>query len=290
MRFALAGGTVALVYLTTTTVLAEVLGVPFQAALATGFAVGLCVHFTLQRLFVWRDRDAYALALHHQLARYLILAAVQYGVTAASTAVLPSALGVSSEAVYVPTVLAVTAANFLIFRNRVFHRLAAPADAQRVGDGGWDQGPIPVGTCRPDGIGPNLVPMSAGMERAWRLGAPSGDLEEALTAFIARKLMKVTRQTDAVMEVRHGSTLAIDLGGTLDWLPIRARIWHGPEADGGTRVQAHIQPRGRPRIVRRQQIADRYQTKMSSWLEQLDATLRATAAEVQEITPVHDEH
>jgi putative flippase GtrA len=135
VRFAIAGGTVALVYLTTTTVLAEVLGAPFQAALAAGFAVGLCVHFTLQRAFVWKDHDAFVLALHHQLARYLVLAGTQYGVTAASTAVLPGALGLSTEAVYLATVLAVTVANFLVFRSRVFHRQAAPADARRVRDG-----------------------------------------------------------------------------------------------------------------------------------------------------------
>jgi putative flippase GtrA len=136
VRFAIAGGTVALVYLTTTTVLAEVLGVPFQAALAAGFAVGLCVHFTLQRAFVWRDHDAFVLALHHQLARYLVLAGTQYGVTAVSTAVLPGVLGVSAEIVYLATVFGVTVANFLIFRSRVFHSHTAAADGWRVRDGG----------------------------------------------------------------------------------------------------------------------------------------------------------
>lgn len=135
VRFAITGATVALVYLTTTTVLAEALGVPFQAALAAGFAVGLCVHFTLQRAFVWRDHEAFVLALHHQLARYLALAGTQYGVTAASTALLPGALGVSTEAVYLVTVLGVTVANFLIFRSRVFHRRAAPDGARRGRDG-----------------------------------------------------------------------------------------------------------------------------------------------------------
>ena len=68
MRFALSGGTVALVYLATTTVLASVVGLPFQAALAIGFCVGLVVHFTLQRLFVWTHHEEFALPLGHQVA------------------------------------------------------------------------------------------------------------------------------------------------------------------------------------------------------------------------------
>jgi putative flippase GtrA len=121
VRFALSGGTVALVYLTTTTVLAEVAGMPFQAALAIGFCVGLVVHFTLQRAFVWTHHEEFALPLAHQLGRYLAAAAVQYGVTAASTGLLPSALGVSAEIVYLATVAVVLSANFLVLRNGIFH-------------------------------------------------------------------------------------------------------------------------------------------------------------------------
>jgi hypothetical protein len=127
--------------------------------------------------------------------------------------------------------------------------------------------------------------MSAAMERAWLLVPATSELDEALTSFIASKLMKVRQERGGMLEVTHGSTLAIDLGGTLDWLPVRARIWHRPE-DEGTRVQARIQQRGRPRLVRRRQIQRVYEAKMSSWLEQLDAALRATAEDVQEVTPV----
>lgn len=126
VRFGLAGGTVALVYLTTTLVLADVFGVPFQAALVTGFAVGLIVHFTLQRVFVWSHHEEFALPLHRQARRYLAVAAVQYGVTAASTALLPEALGVSTEIVYLTTLAVVVGVNFLVFRHGIFH--AKPAD------------------------------------------------------------------------------------------------------------------------------------------------------------------
>lgn len=130
-RFALAGGTVALVYLTVTTLLAKVAGLPFQAALAIGFCIAIAVHFTLQRVFVWTHHEEFALPLHWQAGRYLAAAAVQYGVTAASIALLPSALGVSTELVYLATAAVVMSANFLVFRHGIFH--AKPA-AQ-----GWDE-------------------------------------------------------------------------------------------------------------------------------------------------------
>jgi putative flippase GtrA len=132
VRFALAGGTVALVYLATTTVLADVVGLPFQVALAIGFSVAIMVHFTLQRLFVWIHHEEFALPLHHQAGRYLIVAGIQYGVTAASTYVLPQALGVPTEVVYLATVAALLVVNFLIFRNRIFHPKSAVDDAALV--------------------------------------------------------------------------------------------------------------------------------------------------------------
>ncbi|MGA7705721.1 MAG: GtrA family protein [Solirubrobacteraceae bacterium] len=120
-RFALAGGTVALIYLSTTIALANVVGLPFQIALAIGYVVGLVVHFTLQRMFVWTHHEQFALSLHHQAGLYLVVAALQYGVTAASTSLLPSALGVPTDVVYLVTFAVVVSINFLVFRHGIFH-------------------------------------------------------------------------------------------------------------------------------------------------------------------------
>jgi putative flippase GtrA len=120
-RFAVAGATVTLVYLLTTTVLGDLVGLPFQAALAIGFCCGLVVHFTLQRTFVWLHHEEFALSLPHQVGRYLFAAGVQYGVTAASTALLPSVLGLATEVVYLGTVVIVVGSNFLVFRHGIFH-------------------------------------------------------------------------------------------------------------------------------------------------------------------------
>ena len=129
VRFAISGGVVTVVYLTTTTLLAEVVGTPFQVALAVGYVLGLCVHFTLQRAFVWVHHEEFLLSVQQQAGRYLLLAAAQYGITAAAVAVLPSLLDLSTLVVYFGAVAVVTAANFLIFGTRVFH--AAPAGADR---------------------------------------------------------------------------------------------------------------------------------------------------------------
>jgi putative flippase GtrA len=120
-RYALAGAFVAGVYILTTTCLAVVVGMPFRDALAIGFVLQLAVHFTLQRLFVWVHEEEFALPFHRQARRYLTVAGAQFGVTAVSTSVLPSLLGLAAEVVYLVTVALLTIANFLLFRNVVFH-------------------------------------------------------------------------------------------------------------------------------------------------------------------------
>jgi putative flippase GtrA len=120
-RFALSGGLVALVYATATTLLHDVFGLPFELALAIGYVLSAVVHYTLQRLFVWRHAEQFALQAHRQLARYLLVSGSQYGLTALATAKLPALLGVPVEAVYLVTMLTLAVVNFVIFRTRVFH-------------------------------------------------------------------------------------------------------------------------------------------------------------------------
>ena len=121
VRFVLAGGVVVVVYVTITLVLADVIGMHFQVALAIGFGVAMAVQFTLYRLFVWTHHEEYALPLHHQAGRYLAAAGAGYGLTALCTALLPSALGVPTEAVYLVIVVALPVINFMVFRLVIFH-------------------------------------------------------------------------------------------------------------------------------------------------------------------------
>jgi putative flippase GtrA len=120
-RYLIAGGFVAVVALAVTTVLAEVVGLPFELALPIGALVSVSLHFTLQRAFVWAHHEEFALPLRHQLPRYLALVAVQYAITALSIGLLPGALGVPTEAVYVGTVVLLGSTNFLLFRHVIFH-------------------------------------------------------------------------------------------------------------------------------------------------------------------------
>ncbi len=120
-RFVVAGGVVVTIYVSTTTVLADVVGLHFQIALAIGFATGLAVQFNLYRLFVWAHHEEFALPLHHQAGLFLAAAAVNYGLTATSTSLLPAALGVPTEVVYLGTVATLPIINFLVLRRRIFH-------------------------------------------------------------------------------------------------------------------------------------------------------------------------
>jgi len=121
VRFGMVGGLVTLFYLAVTTALYKLAGLPFQAALAIGFAASLLLHFSLQRIFVWVHYSGFALPFRHQVGRYVTMAGAQYAITVTSTAVLPSALGISTEIVYLATMAVVTTAGFLLMRFVIFH-------------------------------------------------------------------------------------------------------------------------------------------------------------------------
>jgi putative flippase GtrA len=121
LRFAIAGAIVAGVYVGATMILHHVVGVAFEIALPTAFAIGLAVHFMLQRVFVWVQHEQFALAMHRQARRYLAISLAQYCVTASTTAVLPRAFSVSTDIVYLAVTVCVSTANFILFRTWVFH-------------------------------------------------------------------------------------------------------------------------------------------------------------------------
>jgi putative flippase GtrA len=121
LRFAIAGATVATLYIGLTLLLAGPVGAPIQLAIPVAYVTAVALHFVLQRNFVFRDRDAFALTTGGQAQRYVVIGVVQYSVTAASTGLLPGVLDVSEQAVYVCTVIVVSAATFLVLRRGVFH-------------------------------------------------------------------------------------------------------------------------------------------------------------------------
>jgi putative flippase GtrA len=120
-RYLIGGGTTAAVYIGLTLLLSGPAGVNIQIAIPIAYTCSLVVHFSLQRWFVWAHHEEYALASHVQVGRYLLLALAQYAFTATATAVLPSALGVSAQLVYVVSAVLAAVLAFLAMRYLVFH-------------------------------------------------------------------------------------------------------------------------------------------------------------------------
>jgi putative flippase GtrA len=139
VRYILGGGTTAVIYLSSTTLLALVVGLSFEVALAIGFCLAVAINFTLHRLFVWVHYEEFALPLHHQFGRYMTLAGTQYGLTAASIAVLPRVLGLPTEIVYLATAVLLGAVNFMVFRQRVFHPKRPAGSSDPTGSQGLAQ-------------------------------------------------------------------------------------------------------------------------------------------------------
>lgn len=100
VRFVIAGGSVTLIYITTTTVLADVFRATFQLALGIGFGAAILTHFALQRFFVWVHHEEFALPIRAQVARYALVSGTQYDTTVAATYTLPSALHIPATIVY----------------------------------------------------------------------------------------------------------------------------------------------------------------------------------------------
>jgi putative flippase GtrA len=127
LRFLLAGGFVAVVNLGTGAVLLAA-GLPVQAAVGIAYAMSICVHFTLQRTFVFAGEGGFALTLSQQLRRYAAMAAVQYPATAGLAALFVTA-GLPDLAAVVATALLVTPVTYFVLRTRMFHRAAGDGPA-----------------------------------------------------------------------------------------------------------------------------------------------------------------
>jgi putative flippase GtrA len=119
-RFGVSGGVVALVNAGTMTVLVAIAGVPAQLALLISYVLGLAIHFTLNRQWVFSAVTRDHLRLSAQGVRYVTSAASIYVFTAVALAVLPHALGIRVLAVYYLTVVVLAVANFLVLRRWVF--------------------------------------------------------------------------------------------------------------------------------------------------------------------------
>lgn len=122
IRYGIAGAIVGLVYLALPLVMKDDLDWPIEVAIPIAYLIAVTLHFNLQRHFVFIHVERFALSTRQQIGRYVAIGAVQYPVTALSTAFLPGALGISQREDYVLTVITISVVSFLMLRTHVFHR------------------------------------------------------------------------------------------------------------------------------------------------------------------------
>jgi putative flippase GtrA len=124
LRYGIAGACVAGTYLSVPLILNGVLGIALEVAIPIAYLLAVSLHFTLQRIFVWRHIEEFALSRREQVARYVVIGAVQYPTAAVCTAVLPGLLSISARAVFVGTAIVMSLSVFLVLRTHVFHAAA----------------------------------------------------------------------------------------------------------------------------------------------------------------------
>jgi putative flippase GtrA len=121
LRYAIAGAVVGLVYLGGPILLNGVLGLPIEVAIPISYLTAICLHFNLQRHFVFRHVAEFALSRREQAWRYVMIAAVQYPTTAVLTAVLPGLTGWSPQAAYLLIATTMSLTFFIVLRTAIFH-------------------------------------------------------------------------------------------------------------------------------------------------------------------------
>jgi putative flippase GtrA len=121
IRYGIAGGCVAAVYLSVPLLLHDVVGIPIEVAIPIAYLLALTLHFNLQRHFVFHHVDEFALTTRQQISRYAMIAAVQYPTTALATAFLPGQLHISSDAAFLIITATISLTSFLLLRGHVFH-------------------------------------------------------------------------------------------------------------------------------------------------------------------------
>lgn len=121
IRYGIAGSIVAGVYLSVPLLLNGVLDVAIEVAIPIAYLLAVTLHFNLQRHFVFRHVDEFALTTRQQIGRYVMVGAIQYPITALATAFLPDLLGISDGVTFVITTLCFSGTFFLVLRGHVFH-------------------------------------------------------------------------------------------------------------------------------------------------------------------------
>jgi putative flippase GtrA len=144
VRYGAAGATVAAVYLAVPLVLNGLIGVPIEVAILLAYVLAVTLHFNLQRRFVFRHVEEFALSVRQQIGRYLVIGAIQYPTTALATAFLPGLLGVSQRLIFVLVTLVMSVTFFLLLHGQVFHPNDPNAEEELVAEAAAEERPAHV--------------------------------------------------------------------------------------------------------------------------------------------------
>lgn len=134
LRYGITGVIVSSIYFGGPLLLNGVAGLPLEVAIPIAYLTAVCLHFTLQRTFVFRHVTQFALTKRQQAMRYLAIGAVQYPTTAILTAVLPGLVHVQARLVYLTIAGAGSLTLFLVLRSRVFHEHEPDLDPAEVAE------------------------------------------------------------------------------------------------------------------------------------------------------------
>jgi putative flippase GtrA len=121
LRYGIAGAIVAGVYLLIPLALNGGAGIPIEACIPVAYVTAVTLHFNLQRHFVFRHVDKFALSRREQIIRYIAVGLVQYPAVAVATAILPHLLHTSQRLVFVGVTVTMSLCLFLVLRTRIFH-------------------------------------------------------------------------------------------------------------------------------------------------------------------------
>ncbi len=121
LRYAISGSIVGLFSLGMPVLINIELGIPLEVCIPIIYVLAVVLQFSLQRVFVFRHVETFALPLRRQVLWYVAIAAVQYPASALATAFLPTLIGVPARLVYVVATLVIAVLTFLFLRKNVFH-------------------------------------------------------------------------------------------------------------------------------------------------------------------------
>jgi putative flippase GtrA len=121
VRYGISGAIVTGFYLGFPLLLSDELGLPLQLAIPIAFLMAATLQFTLQRRFVFRHVEQFALPVRAQIIWYVAVGSIQYPTTALGTWLGPKLTGASDRVSFLATSLTFSVVFFLFIRGRVFH-------------------------------------------------------------------------------------------------------------------------------------------------------------------------